>query len=142
MYKRISIFLLAGLYFLLTVITCSAADRWDLIYHDETEGVTALVFIDSQTVTIYSEKTDIYLDCWIKYKIPTLTMLEHYYLHVDNFNYMKLEVYVYDKNGKLVKSKNEREKGWRQYAPDSGGETILKNAADWVIKHPDLVKWK
>ena len=100
--------------------------NWVLV-HENSTGYTQ---VDTESIRFYGQEGDRYVSFWLRIGL-TDTSNPYYFVQFmnvreNNLNYLIYDVAMVDRRtGKIVKSYNEKEKGWRQAAPGSPYETVF-----------------
>lgn len=102
-----------------------AGDRWVLV--KETE--TAYWYYDAYSLRQYGKPSDRFINVWImqtsKEEGNEQRRIAHEFIRENNGAYLEDEVKVYNNNGQLQSSYSNRDKGWRNPAPNSDWGIVI-----------------
>ncbi|MBP2656320.1 MAG: hypothetical protein H6Q73_3889 [Firmicutes bacterium] len=109
--------------FALTSLALASEAKWHLIEGKPNNGV----YVETTTIKSYGKEGDKYLNFWHRYDVPKKGhILVHCNLRTNNLNFLELDYFVYDNNGKLINRGNGSKNGWYKVKPGSKTELLMK----------------
>lgn len=98
--------------------------NWVLVNEDSQGSI----YVDTESIKYYGDEGDRYVSLWLKasFKVNPYYAIQFMNIRENTFNYLLYDVSIIDRRtGQIIKSYNEKNKGWQQASKGSNYEVIF-----------------